>query len=80
MSFHQKSTPKAVKDIETKRRKITQYCLKSSSLEGIELDKDALDQFDLLDSGQITMDDFIANMLKKVSKGNHDKTDKNKAI
>lgn len=55
-------------DDEVKRRKITQYCLKSSSLEGIELDKEALDQFDLLDSGKITMDDFIARMLKRVGK------------
>lgn len=62
-------------DDEAKRRKITQYCLKSSSLEGIELDKEALDQFELLDSGKITMDDFIARMLKRVGKDSQVKID-----
>ena len=66
--------PHLAVDDEVKRRKITQYCLKSSSLEGIELDKEALDQFDLLDSGKITMDDFIARMLKRVGKDPQAKT------
>ncbi len=65
MTVPPKPLPTNSDDTEIKRKKLTQYCLKSLNLEGIEPDQEALEQLELLDSGKISMDEFLTRMLKK---------------
>ena len=65
MTSQPNSLPVNSNNSEMIRRKLTQYCLKSMSLEGVEADSEVLCQLQLLDCGKITMDEFVAQMLKK---------------
>jgi hypothetical protein len=69
MTFQQYSSPINLNNAETIRRNLTRYCLKSMSLEGVEADSETLAQLELLDSGKITMEEFVIQMCKKAGAG-----------
>lgn len=65
MTPQQNSTPINSNNAEMIRRKLTQYCLKSMSLEGVEADLEILAQLELLDSFKITMEELVIRMCRK---------------
>lgn len=69
MTSQQYSSPINLNNAEMIRRKLTRYCLKSMSLEGVEADSETLAQLELLDSGKITMEEFVIQMCKKAGVG-----------
>ncbi len=72
MTSQSNSLPVNSNNSEMIQRKLTQYCLKSMSLEGVEADSEVLAQLQLLDCGKITMDEFVAQMLKKAGVGKNE--------
>jgi hypothetical protein len=53
-------------EAERQRREITNYVLTTMRLEGVTLDAKTLESFELLDTGEITMDEFISRMLNRI--------------